>query len=215
MYPKQIQKLIQLFSQFPTVGSRTAARFVFHLLKAPKSEVREFVKVIAELRNQVALCKLCFQPFDSTQAFGSEAQARRGKPFDGKEGLCTICQDATRDPKVLCIVEKESDLEALESIKEYKGLYFILGGAVDPLKKEQRETLRIKELKARLLHSPIKEVIVATNPTTEGEATALYVERALKDMGIKLTRLGRGLPIGGELEYADPETLKQSLENRR
>ena len=199
MYPKQIQKLIQLFSQFPTVGQRTAARFVFHLLKAPKNEVRELVEAIAELRNQVALCKMCFSPFDATEKQGD---------------LCSICQDNMRDQKIWCVVEKESDLEALESIKEYKGLYFILGGAVDPLKKEQRETLRVKELQKRLHHSPIKEVIIATNPTTEGEATALYLERTLKDSNIKLTRLGRGLPIGGELEYADPETLKQSLENR-
>ena len=200
MYARQIQKLIQLFSQFPTVGSRTAARFVFHLLKAPKNEVRELVEAIAELRNQIALCKLCFQPFDASDKAGE---------------TCTICQDATRDQSILCVVEKESDLEALESIKEYKGLYFILGGAVDPLQKEQRETLRTKELKKRIQHSPIKEVIIATNPTTEGEATALYLERTLKDLKVKFTRLGRGLPIGGELEYADPETLKQSLENRR
>ena len=204
MYARQIQKLIQLFSQFPTVGSRTAARFVFHLLKAPKNEVRELVEAIAELRNQIALCKLCFQPFDAVGSQTSQATDQ-----------CTICQDATRDQSILCVVEKESDLEALESIKEYKGLYFILGGAVDPLQKEQRETLRTKELKKRIQTAPIKEVIIATNPTTEGEATALYLERTLKDLKVKFTRLGRGLPIGGELEYADPETLKQSLENRR
>jgi len=200
MYPKQIQRLIQLFSQFPTVGSRTAARFVFHILKAQKSEVKELIESIAELRNQVALCKLCFQPFDASQ-----------KPGE----VCMICQDATRNQAILCVVEKESDLEALESTKEYKGLYFILGGAVDPLQKEQRDTLRAKELQERIQHSPIKEIIIATNPTPEGEATALYLERTLKDSKVKLTRLGRGLPIGGELEYADPETLKQSLENRR
>jgi len=200
MYPKQIQRLIQLFSEFPAVGQRTSARFVFHLLKVPKSEVRELVKAIAELRNQIALCKLCFSPFDASEKTSN---------------LCIICQDKTRNQEILCVIEKESDLEALESIKEYKGFYFILGGPVDPLQKEQRETLRIKELQERLQQSPIKEVIIATNPTTEGEATALYLERILKDFNIKLTRLGRGLPIGGELEYADPETLKQSLENRR
>ncbi len=200
MYPRQIQRLIQLFSQFPTVGSRTAARFVFHLLRAPKSEVRELVEAIAELRNQIALCKLCFQPFDASEK---------------TEELCMICRDKTRNQEILCVVEKESDLESLEAIKEYKGLYLILGGAVDPLQKEQRDTLRMKELQDRLSKSPIKEVIIATNPTTEGEATAFYIERMLKDSNVKLTRLGRGLPIGAELEYADPETLKQSLENRR
>ena len=200
MYPRQIQKLIQLFSQFPTVGQRTAARFVFYLLRAPKSEVRELVEAIAELKNQIALCSLCFQPFDASKK---------------TEKLCIICQDKTRNQEILCVVEKESDLESLEAIKEYKGLYFILGGAVDPLQKEQRDTLRMKELKARLKQSPITEVIIATNPTTEGEATAFYIERMLKDSKVKLTRLGRGLPIGAELEYADPETLKHSLQNRR
>ena len=200
MYPRQIQKLIQLFSQFPTVGQRTAARFVFYLLRAPKGEVRELIEAIAELKNQIALCSLCFQPFDASKK---------------TEKLCIICQDKTRNQEILCVVEKESDLESLEAIKEYKGLYFILGGAVDPLQKEQRDTLRMKELKARLKQSPITEVIIATNPTTEGEATAFYIERMLKDLKVKLTRLGRGLPIGAELEYADPETLKHSLQNRR
>ncbi|MDP4006984.1 MAG: toprim domain-containing protein, partial [bacterium] len=186
MYPKQIQRLIQLFSQFPTVGSRTAARFVFHLLKAKKSEVKELVEAIAELRNQVALCKLCFQPFDASSKQGD---------------TCSICQDQMRDQEILCVVEKESDLEALEGTKEYRGLYFILGGAIDPLQKEQRETLRTKELQQRIHDSPtssrkqgsasrqvlIKEIIIATNPTPEGEATALYLERILKDVDIKLT----------------------------
>lgn len=200
MYPKQIQRLIQLFCQFPTVGQRTAARFVFHILGAPKRDVKEIIEAVAQLRNEVALCKMCFSPFDASEKQGD---------------LCSICQDKMRDQEILCVVEKESDLEALESSKEYKGLYFILGGAVDPLQKEQRETLRIKELQERLHQSPIQEVIIATNPTIEGEATALYLERIFKDWNGKLTRLGRGLPIGGELEYADPETLKQSLENRR
>ncbi|MDA1337670.1 MAG: recombination mediator RecR [bacterium] len=200
MYPRQIQRLIQLFSGFPTVGQRTATRFVFYLLRAPRSEVKELIEAIAQVRNQIALCKLCFQPFDASEK---------------TQELCIICNDNTRSKEILCVIEKESDLEALESIKEYKGLYFILGGPVDPLKKEQREILRMKELEERLKDSPIKEVIIATNPTVEGEATALYLERVFKDSGIKLTRLGRGLPIGGELEYADPETLKQSLENRR
>jgi len=200
VYPKQIQRLIQLFSQFPTVGQRTSARFVFHILKAPKNKVKELVEAIAELRNQVALCKLCFAPFDASGKIGD---------------TCTVCQNKTRDQSILCVVEKESDLEALEGTKEYKGLYFILGGAVDPLRKEQRDTLRTKELQERIQRSSLKEIIIATNPTPEGEATALYLERTLKSKDAKLTRLGRGLPIGGELEYADPETLRQSLENRR
>lgn len=200
MYPKQIQKLISLFSSFPTVGQRTAGRFVFHLLKTPKREVKEFLGAIAELKNEVSLCEKCFAPFDASSSKGN---------------LCAICEDPMRDQTVLCVVEKESDLEALENTKDYKGLYFILGGAVDPLQKEQRDTLRTRELLNRLKQSPFVEVIIATNPTSEGEATAFYLERTFKPLNLKITRLGRGLPVGGELEYADPETLKQSLEGRR
>jgi len=200
MYPKQIQRLIELFSLFPTVGHRTASRFVFYLLKTPKKDVKELLEAVAELKNNVSLCEKCFMPFDASGEKGS---------------TCYICKDVMRDQELLCVVEKESDLEALENTKEYKGLYFILGGAVDPLQKEQRDTLRMKELEERLKHSPFKEVIIATNPTSEGEATAFYLERQLQPLNVKTTRLGRGLPIGGELEYADSETLRQSLENRR
>ncbi|MDP2735435.1 MAG: recombination mediator RecR [bacterium] len=200
MYPKQIQKLIKLFSGFPTVGQRTASRFVFHLLKTPKKEVKELLEAIAELKNEVSLCAKCFTPFDAGSSKGE---------------LCAICEDPMRDQKLLCVVEKESDLEALENTKEYKGLYFILGGAVDPLQKEQRDTLRVKELEGRLRQSPFSEVIIATNPTSEGEATAFYLERTLKPLNLKITRLGRGLPIGGEIEYADGETIRQALEGRK
>tara|TARA_Y100000310_G_scaffold344932_1_gene460594 strand:- start:5217 stop:5816 length:600 start_codon:yes stop_codon:yes gene_type:complete len=199
MYPRQIQKLITLFSQFPTVGSRTAARFVFYLLKISQKDAEELVSAIAELKKDIVLCRLCFQPFDGRE----------------EEGLCALCKNQGRDKNILCIIEKESDLEALESTKQYQGLYFVLGGTVGTLAKEQRELLRTKELKERIEQSPFKEIIIATNPTTEGEATALYLERFLKSFQGKLTRLGRGLPIGGELEYADEETLRQSLENRR
>ena len=135
---------------------------------------------------------------------------------------CAICKNPARANGLLCVVEKESDLEALEKTQQYDGLYFIVGGTIGTLKKADRESIRLKELKERVansknfgLPSSFKEIIIALNPTTEGEATALYLERTLKDVNVKLTRLGRGLPIGGELEYADPETLKQSLENRR
>lgn len=137
--------------------------------------------------------------------------------------MCSVCSDPKRDKTMLCVVEKETDLPALEKTKKYKGLYFVLGGNVSRLRKKDIESLRVKELKNRVLHPnkfgvatpKFEELIIATNATTEGEATALYLQRELKYLGIKITRLGRGLPVGGELEYADEETLGGALDNRR
>ncbi len=212
MYPSSIQKLIDLFSKFPTIGPRTAARFVFYLMKISKEEVEELVNSVSNLKKTVKICSFCFNP------------------FEGEGELCKICSDSSRDRTLLCIVEKETDLIILEKTKKYKGLYFILGGTVSTFKKKDVEKLRTKELVDRLqptLHPPrlpsgplkksleIKEIIIATNPTTEGEATALYLERLLKPLNKKITRLGRGLPVGAELEYADEETLGSALEGRK
>ena len=198
MYPKSIQKLIDLFSKFPTVGPRTAARFVFYLLKLPKEEVDNLVSSITELKNNIKICELCFNP------------------FEGEGTLCPICENKTRDKSLLCIIANETDLQAIEKTKKYNGLYFILGGTVSTLKKGGLEKLRTKELQERIKNHPeIKEIIIATNPTPDGEATALYLERLLKPFNIKITRLGRGLPVGGELEYADEETLGSALEGRK
>jgi len=205
MYPPSIQKLIDLFSKFPTVGPRTASRFVFYLVEKSKEEVDKLVAAILDLKKNVKLCKLCFNP------------------FEGEGELCEICSNPARDKSLLCIIEKETDLLVIEKTKKYKGLYFILGGQVSTFKKADIEKLRTKELEERVKNHPeIKEIIIATNPTTEGEATALYLERLLKPLNlpagrqvIKTTRLGRGLPVGGELEYADEETLSSALESRR
>ena len=209
MYPKSIQKLIGLFSRFPTIGQRTASRFVFYLLKVPQEEIDELIAALGDLKKRIGLCNFCFSPFERNEEHAT---------------LCGICANKSRDASLLCIVEKESDLEALEKAHTYHGLYFILGGTVGMLKKQDLKHLRIDELKERLKHpeafglpssKKIKEIIIATNPTTEGEATALYLERIFKEPIFKITRLGRGLPIGAEMEYADPETLQQSLQNRR
>ena len=201
MYPPSIQKLIDQFSRFPTVGPRTAARFVFYLLKLPKNDVKKIIESIAELKNKVKLCSFCF------------------KPFEGENNLCEICSDSRRDKTLLCVVEKETDLETIEKTKKYHGRYFILGGTVSKLRKEDIEKLRIKELLEIAKLPEIQEIIIATNPTTEGEATTLYLERVLKPFdaaqGKKTTRLGRGLPVGGEIEYADEETLGSALDNRK
>jgi recombination protein RecR len=197
MYPKTIQRLIEIFSKFPTVGQRTATRFVFYLIKRDKKEIEELSKAILDLKEKIKFCKSCF------------------KPFEGEGEICEICSDKTRDRSLLCLVEKETDLEAIEKTKKYKGLYFVLGGPVSAIKKEELKKLRIKELEERLKDKRIKEIIIATSLTTEGEALALFLERKLKNSGKKITKLGRGLPTGGELEYADEETLSSALESRR
>lgn len=210
MFPEPIQRLVALFSKFPTIGQRTATRFVFYLLKLPQSDIEELANALVNLKKQIKLCLFCFNPFDSTG-------------LDKEIKLCLICRGKTRTSPLLCVVEKESDLEALEKAQSYNGLYFILGGTVGMLKKEDMKRLRLQELKERLENprnfgisqEKFNELIIATNPTVEGEATALYLERLAQSLKILSTRLGRGLPIGGEIEYADEETLRNALEGRR
>jgi recombination protein RecR len=198
MYSPTIQKLIDLFSKFPTVGKRTASRFVFYLLRLPKEEVEKLTASIFELKNNVKICPSCFNPFET----GNE--------------LCEICSNPARDKSFLCIVANETDLTAIEKTKKYQGLYFILGGTVSALKKTDVEKLRIGELENAIKNrSEIKEIILALNPNSDGEATALYLKRSLAPFGKKITHLGRGLPVGGELEYADEETLKAAFEGRK
>lgn len=204
MYPKSIQKLIEQFSKFPTVGPRTAARFVFYLLKLPKENIAGLIESISNLSEEVKICSFCF------------------KPFEGEGDLCEICYNPGRDRTRLCLVEKEVDLDAIENIKKYNGLYFILGGTIS-LSKEESAKVRVEELIERiknpavfhLFDATFQEIIIATNPTTEGEATALYLERKLKPLNKKVTKLARGMPKGGELEYADEETLGDALEGRK
>jgi recombination protein RecR len=200
MFSPTIQKLIEKFSKFPTVGPRTAARFVFYLLRLPKEEIEELINSISNLQKNIKICSLCFNP------------------LEGEGTLCSICQDKSRDKSLLCIISNETDLQAIEKIKKYKGFYFILGGTVSALKKADVEKLRIKELEEKLKNEPqIREIILAFNSTPDGEATALYLERLIKNLpnGRRITRLGRGLPVGGELEYADEETLGAAFEGRK
>jgi len=211
MYSKSIQKLINLFSKFPTVGPRTAARFVFYLLSCSKEEIDDLIKTIVDLKKNIKVCHFCFNTFEPSTSSGQ------------RDELCEICKNPTRDKNLLCIVEKETDLISLEKTKRYSGIYFILGGTVSKLKKEDIKSLRVKELIERIknpkkfgiLDAQFKEIILAINPTTEGEATVLYLEKVLKPLNIKITHLARGLPIGAELEYADEETLGSALEGRK
>jgi recombination protein RecR len=199
MYSKSIQKLIDLFSKFPTVGPRTAARFVFYLIKLPQAELEELSSSLKELKENIKICSWCFNSFES----GS-----------GQTDLCPVCADNSRDKSLLCIIEKETDLTAIEKTKKYKGLYFILGGTIN-LKKKDKKDIRIEQLKERIKNNGFKEIIIAINPTTEGEITRLLIERELRPFNIKITHLGRGLPMGGELEYADSDTLSNSFDSRR
>ncbi|MBL7150088.1 MAG: recombination protein RecR [Candidatus Pacebacteria bacterium] len=214
MYPPSIQKLIDIFSKFPTVGPRTAARFVFYLIKIPREKVEELIKSIEELKAKIKICPLCFKSFEPAQI---PEKLEAGKD-EGE--FCSICQDASRDKTLICIIEKEVDLEAIEKTGKFKGFYFILGGTISRIEKakqkEERIEERIDKLIKRVEKDQIKEIILALNPTIEGQNTSLLLQRKLKNLGIKkITQLGQGLPVGGELEYADEETLSSALESRR
>lgn len=198
MFTPSIQRLIDIFSRFPTVGPRTAARFIFYLTKLSNDDFNKLIEALKNLKSSIKICSLCFNP------------------FEGNKDVCQICQDPARDRTTLCVVASEADFAAIEKTKKYTGLYFILGGTLSSLKKESSVKIRIGDLEQRIKNTPeIQEVILAINPTTEGEATTLYLERTIKALDIKTTRLGRGLPVGGELEYADEDTLSSSLENRK
>ena len=196
-----IDKLVNIFKKFPTVGSRTAGRFVYYLMKLPKERIDELTNAINELKSKIKLCQLCFNP------------------FEGDSQLCQICQNPSRNRNLICIVEKETDLLSLESTRKFNGLYFILGGTVATMRKEDLNNLRIEELKKRITQSNFSEIIVALNPTPEGRATSVLVEQTIKETlpskNFKITHLARGIPVGGELEYADEETLESALEGRK
>jgi recombination protein RecR len=204
MYPKTIKILIELFSKFPGIGQKTATRFVFYLWKEKKENVEKLIKALEHLKKKVKFCKFCF------------------KPFEGEGNLCEICQSPTRDASKLCVVEKEQDLETIERTGIFNGFYFILGGPVSAISKEELKKLKIKELLERIkkpqefgVFGNFKEIILALNPTVEGEAISIYLEKKLKETGKKITKLARGLPSGGELEYADEETLGAAFERRK
>ncbi|MGB9743371.1 MAG: recombination mediator RecR [Minisyncoccales bacterium] len=201
MYSPTVKKLIDLFAKFPTVGPRTATRFVFYLLSLDKEKIEELTSTILKLKEKVKLCSSCYKSFEDE--------------LDQKNSFCEICRNPKRDHSLICLVEKEADLIAIENTKKYNGFYFILGSKMSALKKEGLNKTRIEELIKKIKNPAIKEIIIALDATTEGEATSLYLERLLKPFNKKITRLGRGLPVGGELEYADEETISSSLESRR
>jgi recombination protein RecR len=201
-YPAPLARLIQELSKLPGIGEKTAARLAFHMLKGRKEDVFSLAESIAKLRREIGLCRSCF-------GF-SEAN-----PLNGEAAVCGICANPEREQDKICVVEDPADLIAVEKSQEFKGKYHVLHGTISPLDGIGPDALRIKELLERLRNGSVREVIVATNPTVDGEATALYLSKVIKPLGIAVTRIARGLPMGGDLEYADVVTLGKALEGRR
>jgi len=197
-----LARLIQELSKLPGIGEKTAARLAFHMLKGKKEDVFALADSIGKLRAEIGLCRRCF-------GF-SEVE-----PRNGETALCGICRSAEREQDKICVVEEPSDMIAVEKSQEYRGLYHVLHGTISPLDGIGPDALRIKELLDRLGDHSVKEVIVATNPTMDGEATALYLSKVIKPLGVAVTRIARGLPMGGDLEYTDAVTLGKALEGRR
>lgn len=205
MYPAPLQTLIDYFLKFPGIGPKQATRFAFFLLGEKNEYRKNLASAIAELREKVGICKQCY----------------RSSMQPNQDSLCGYCKDKKRDAATVMVVEKETDMENVEKTRQYNGLYHILGGTISPLEASSPEKLHLKELFARVKtiaeSGKSCEVILATNATTEGDATALYIQRILEPLGekVKITRLGRGLTTGSELEYSDPQTIANALTNRR
>jgi recombination protein RecR len=195
VYAGPVQDLIDELGRLPGIGPKSAQRIAFHLLKLTKEDALRLAHAISEVKDRVAWCKTCFNI-----AEGDE---------------CGICGDERRDKTVVCVVEEPRDIVAVEKTQEYHGRYHVLQGAISPIDGIGPDQLRIKELLARLDHDGIEEIILCTNPNLEGEATAMYLGRLLKPLGLKVTRIASGLPVGGDLEYADELTLGRALEGRR
>jgi recombination protein RecR len=201
-YPAPLARLVQELSKLPGIGEKTAARLAFHMLKGKKDDVFNLADSIGKLRKEMGLCRICF-------GF-SEVD-----PQSGETSVCIICRNPERDQQSICVVEEPSDLIAVERSQEFRGLYHVLHGTISPLDGIGPDALRIKELLVRIKSEVVQEIIVATNPTMDGEATALYLSKVIKPLGVSVTRIARGLPMGGDLEYTDAVTLGKALEGRR
>jgi recombination protein RecR len=195
MFEPPVQRLIDELSRLPGVGQKSAQRLAFHLLNVEEADARRLADAIVDMRTSVRLCSRCFNV------------------TAGEE--CTICLDMRRDPSLVCVVERAQDIPVIERTQEFRGRYHVLGGAISPIAGIGPETLRMKELVARIEQEQITEVIAATNPTVEGDTTALYLARLLKPLGVTVSRLASGLPVGGDIDYADEITLGRALAGRR
>ncbi len=194
-YVPSMQKLIDEFGKLPGIGPKSAQRIAYYLLKTPKEDSIRLAESIKDLKEKVRFCDTCF--------------------YISESAMCSICSDSRRDSKVICVVEEPRDVIAIERTREHHGTYHVLGGALSPLDGIGPDQLRIKELLARLQDGEVKEVIICTNPNVEGEATAMYLARLISPLGISVSRIASGLPVGGDLEFADELTLGRALEGRR
>lgn len=194
LYSPSIEKLIESFERLPSIGHKTAARLAFYILNCSKEETDEFIQAIVQAKNNLKYCSKCYNISDTDP--------------------CPICSNPKRDQSVICVVEDVRDIVAMEKTHEFKGVYHVLHGSISPMNGVGPDDIKIKELLTRLQTGEVKEVILATNPRVEGEATAMYLSKLIKPLGIKVTRIARGIPIGGDLEYTDEITLLQALEGR-
>jgi recombination protein RecR len=195
LYAAPVQDLIDQLGRLPGVGPKSAQRIAFYLLKLPKEDAERLAQAIIEVKARISFCRRCWNVAEGE--------------------LCEMCLDTRRDPTIVCVVEEPRDIVAVEKTQEFHGLYHVLQGAISPIEGIGPEQLRVKELLTRVDTEGIKEVILCTNPNLEGEATAMYLARLLKPLGLSVTRIASGLPVGGDLEYADELTLGRALEGRR
>ncbi len=195
MFEGPVQDLIDALRRLPGIGAKTAQRLAFHLLRAPAEEANSLAQAIRAAKERVAICSECFNVSEGDR--------------------CRYCRDPRRDGTVLCVVEEPADIIAIERTQEFRGRYHVLGGHISPMDGVGPEDLRTRELLERIGRGEVKECILATNPTVEGEATAIYLAQLLRPIGIRVTRIASGLPVGGDLEYADEVTLGRALEGRR
>jgi recombination protein RecR len=193
--PEPVTRLIEAFAQLPGIGPKTASRLTFYLLRRPAEQAEVLADALRDLKQKTVFCSICFNITEQSP--------------------CAICRDEGRDRSILCVVEEPLDVVAIDRTGEYRGLYHVLHGAISPVEGIGPDELRINELLSRLKAEPVQEVLLATNPNLEGEATAMYLARLVQPLGVRVTRLARGLPVGGDLEYADAVTLGRALEGRR
>ena len=194
-YSPSIEKLIESFEKLPSIGHKTATRLAFHMLNLNEESTKEFINSIIEAKKNLKYCSKCFNITETDP--------------------CPICSSPKRDQSTICVVEDVKDVVAMEKTHEFKGVYHVLHGSISPMNGIGPEDIKIKELLERLRDTDVKEIIIATNPRVEGEATAIYLSKLIKPMGIKVTRIAHGIPVGGDLEYTDEVTLSKALEGRR
>ncbi|SDO60528.1 recombination mediator RecR [Alkalicoccus daliensis] len=194
-YPQPISKLMDGFMRLPGIGPKTAARLAFHVLDMKEDDVLDFARALVSVKRELTYCTVCHHITDTDP--------------------CRICEDKSRDQSIICVVQDSKDVIAMEKMREYGGLYHVLHGAISPVEGIGPEDIYLPDLLKRLQNEEVKELIVATNPNIEGEATAMYISRLVKPTGMRVTRIAHGLPVGGDLEYADEVTLSKAIEGRR